>query len=99
MPKIEDDPNVVYIRNASGGVTSVTPQHYNTYLTVRSESGQVFPKPGYEVLTAAQAKAANPQLFGVADPRVVYTREELATRLRMEKDIKELQALNAENNA
>jgi hypothetical protein len=79
-----------YIRNEKGGVQSVTDEHYDKYLTTRTNDGGVFPLPGVTVLTEKEAKAANPQLFGVGDPQVVFTDDELARQLTRKKQLREL---------
>jgi hypothetical protein len=79
-----------YIRNEKGGVQSVTDEHYEKYLTTRTNDGGVFPLPGIAVLTEKEAKTANPQLFGVGDPQVTFTDDELARQLTRKKQLREL---------
>ncbi len=80
----------VYIKNEKGGVQSVTDEHYNKYLTTRTNDGGVFPLPGIQVLDEAAAREGNPQLFGVIDPQVSFTDEELARQLTRKKQLREL---------
>ena len=84
--------DVVYIKNEKGGIQSVTQDHYERYLTTRGVDGGVFPLPGVTVITEAQARKANPQLFGAHDPQVVFTDEELARKLKRQRDHRELYA-------
>lgn len=67
----------VYVRNAFGVVHSATEADYEKYLTQRSDNGQLYPLPGWTVLTEAEAREASPQLFGAPDPNVVPNLEEM----------------------
>jgi hypothetical protein len=80
----------VFIRNEKGGVQSVTDEHYGRYLTTRTNDGGVFPLPGVTVLTEDEAREAHPQLFGVGDPQVTFTDDELARQLARKKQLREL---------
>lgn len=85
----------VYIRNEKGGVQSVTDEHYAKHLTVRTNEGGVYPLPGVTVITEDDARTAHPQLFGEADPQVVFTDDELARVLTRKKQLRELYAEDA----
>lgn len=87
----------VYIENEKGGVHSVTDDHYNRYLTTRGVDGGVFPLPGIKVLTEAEAKKKNPQIFGAADPAVTFTPAELVAQLAYQKQLAEFQELHEKN--
>lgn len=85
----------VYIRNEKGGVQSVSDEHYGKFLTTRTNEGGVFPLPGVTVITEEEARDAHPQLFGAADPQVVFTDDELARVLTRKKQLRELYAEDA----
>lgn len=85
----------VYIRNEKGGVQSVSDEHYGKFLTTRTNEGGVFPLPGVTVITEEEARDAHPQLFGAADPQVVFTDDELARQLTRKKQLRELYAEDA----
>lgn len=76
-----------YIRNASGGIHAVSDDHYDKRLTVTDEAGNPQPKPGYTLLTAAQARKAKPQLFGEADPNVIHSMSELVTKRKYAQEL------------
>lgn len=82
----------IYIRNEKGGIQSVDEDHYRTYLTTKGVDGGVFPLPGVTILSEAEAREANTQLFGVHDPQVVFTDDELARKLKRQRDLRELYA-------
>lgn len=79
-----------YIKNEEGGIHSVTDEHYDKYLTTVTAAGNTFMLPGYEVVTEKQAKAANPQLFGAADPQITFTDDELVRAAQRKKLLAEL---------
>jgi hypothetical protein len=83
----------IYIRNAFGVVHSVDEYTYGEYLTQRADNGQVYPLPGWAVISEDEARAAHPQLFGAPDPNVVpnlteikLERERLALRREIEAE-------------
>lgn len=88
-----------YIQNAAGGVLAVTDEHATQYLTVHDDAGNEQPKPGYKFLTEKQAKADNPQLFGLADPQVIFTPAELVARRKYAEDLAAFKAADAAANA
>lgn len=83
----EYDPDeAVYIKNERGAVHSVTRSHYDLYLTQTSpDTGKTYPLPGWAVITEEEARELNPQLFGVADPRITYTSKELKEMYEQKK--------------
>lgn len=85
------DEGTVYVKNERGAVQSVTRDHYEHYLTQRStDTGKDYPLPGWEKITEAEAKKANPQLFGKPDPNIVFTDEELIRHYNRQKLLAEL---------
>lgn len=82
----------IYVRNEKGGVQSVTQEHYDRHLTVPTNDGGRFPLPGLTIITEEEAREAHPQLFGVQDPQVVFTDDELARQLTRKKQLRELYA-------
>ena len=87
-----------YIQNAAGGVLAVTDEHATKYLTVHDDAGNEQPKLGYKFLTEKQAQAANPQLFGLADPQVTYTPAEIVARRKYAEDLAAFKAADAAVN-
>lgn len=86
-----DNDETVYIRNEHGTIHSVPKAHYEHYLTQRShDTGKLYPLPGWSVITEAQARKDNPQLFGKPDPRIVFTDEELIRHHQRQKLLREL---------
>lgn len=82
------DTAIHYVTNENGDVHSVDHDHFTLYLhtTVR---GRQYLKPGWDEITEAEARIANPQLFGARDRSIVRTAKEL-------KEIKERRLLEAE---
>lgn len=80
--------DVHYVRNENGDVHSVDGEHFELYakVTVRDRR---YLRPGWEELTEAEAREANPQLFGARDKSIVRTAKEL-------KEIKERRELERE---
>jgi hypothetical protein len=81
-----------YIRNEEGGIHSVTSEHYDKHLTETTAAGNVFMLPGYKEITEKEAKAAHPQLFGIADPQITFTDDELVRAATRKKLLAELYA-------
>lgn len=79
-----------YIRNEEGAVTSVTHDHFLNRLHTRTAAGNTYLRPGYKEVTEKEARAANPQLFGALDPRIVLTDDELSRALQRKKNLAEL---------
>ncbi len=84
-PKAKETEEVVrYIRNARGGIHSVTPEHYESLL----EEDGTLPK-NWRKLTEAEAKKENPALFGLdehgnpvaSEPSQPVSADELAAAL------------------
>lgn len=86
--------DAIYLRNEEGGIQSVTQEHYDKYLTQTTNAGNSFILPGWEVIKEADAKKANPQLFGEADPNVYLSDDELVKALARKKALAELNATN-----
>jgi hypothetical protein len=89
-PDEDELDEVVYVTNEEGAVHSVTREHYLEYLVTRTNAGRVFPLPGWKIITEAEAKKTNPQLFGKPDPRIVFTDEELIRHHNRQKLLAEL---------
>jgi hypothetical protein len=82
----------VYIRNAYGVVHSVSDEHYEKYLTQRSDNGKLYPLPGWAVIEEDEAREADPRLFGAPDPNVVPNLAEIKLereRLALKREIEE----------
>lgn len=87
----EYDPNApVYVRNEEGGVQAVTQAHYDKYCTTRTNAGNVYPLPGWSVITEAEARKAEPRLFGHSDPRVRFTAREAKERWEQQQHLETL---------
>jgi len=86
--------DAIYLRNEEGGIQSVMQEHYDKYLTQTTAAGNTFILPGWEVIKEADAKKANPQLFGEADPNVYLSDDELVKALARKKALAELNATN-----
>lgn len=80
----------IYVRNEEGGVHSVDREHYDKYLTNKTNAGNVYILPGWEVIKEADARKANPQLFGEADPAVYLSDEELIKAAQRKKLLAEI---------
>ena len=78
-----------YVKNEEGAIHSVTDEHFDKYLHETTAAGNSFMLPGWSEVKEADAKEANPQLFGKPDPQVVYTSKEL-------KEVKERREWDAE---
>lgn len=88
---------IKYIRNDGGGVHSVTDDHL--FLNVLEDSsgrvgeaarGTTYLPRGWEYITEAEARVANPQLFGAPDPHIHMSAEELKREIEHNKLMKEL---------
>jgi DNA primase large subunit len=77
-----------YVRNENGDVHSVDHDHFELYCHTTTR-GRRYLKAGWAELTEAEARVANPQLFGSRDRSIVRTAKEL-------KEIKERRELEAE---
>lgn len=82
------DTRTHYVANENGDVHSVDHEHYELYCHTEVR-GRRYLKAGWRDLTEAEARAANPQLFGARDRSIIRTAKEL-------KEIKERRALEAE---
>jgi hypothetical protein len=82
--------NTIYLRNEEGGVHSVDQEHYDKYLTTRTNAGNTYILPGWEVISEAAAKKAHPQLFGEPDPQVYLSDDELIKAAQRKKLLAEL---------
>ncbi len=81
-----------YIRNADGGVHSVTDDHFDEHMLVTTQNGSRYLKPGIAEITEAEARAAHPQLFGQPDPEVLKAMTpaelvELSQKRRLEAEL------------
>lgn len=85
-----------YIKNAEGGVQAVDDEHYDQYLTVTDDAGNTQLKPGYEELKQKDAEKLNPQLFGTADPNIVYSAKELVAKRKYAQELAAFQQADAE---
>ncbi|WEV41634.1 hypothetical protein OZX57_06490 [Bifidobacterium sp. ESL0682] len=85
-----------YIKNAEGGVQAVSDEHYDKYLTVRDDAGNIQLKPGYEELKEKDARKSNPQLFGEVDPHIVYSAKELVAKRKYAQELAAFQKADAE---
>jgi hypothetical protein len=86
---MSDPLETVYVRNERGAVHSCTRAHYEHYLTQQSQdTGKHYPLPGWELIDEAEARKANPQLFGEWDDRIVFTDDEIVRQLQREEAIK-----------
>ena len=74
-----------YIQNEEGGVQSVSDEHFENVLHEDSEGGRRYLKHGFRELTEAEARDRLPQLFGKADPQVVYRPDELKAQLEKQR--------------
>lgn len=82
---------VRYIESETGGVHSVTEEHFNKYLmTEPNNNGKSYLLPGFQEITEAQAKKKHPQLFGEPDPQIVYTDEELVRAAQRKETLDKL---------
>jgi hypothetical protein len=77
-----------YVVNENGDVHSVDHDHFELYCHTEVR-GRRYLKAGWREIDEAEARAANPQLFGARDRSIVRTAKEL-------KEIKERRALEAE---
>jgi hypothetical protein len=84
--------STIYVRNEEGGVHSVDQEHYDKYLTQTTNAGNTYILPGWEVIKEADAKKANPQLFGEPDPQVYLSDDELIKAAQRKKLLAELHA-------
>ena len=80
----------IYVRNEEGGIHSVDQEHYDKYLTTRTNAGNTYILPGWAVISKEEAKAAHPQLFGEPDPAVYLSDDELVKALARKKALAEL---------
>lgn len=88
-----------YVQNAAGGVQAVSDTHASRYLTIVDDAGNEQPKPGYRFLNEKQARTANPQLFGEADPQVTFTPQEIVARRKYAEDLAAFKAADAAAHA
>lgn len=79
-----------YIKNERGAVHSVDDEHFDTYLTTRTNDGGRFTIPGVTEITEDEARELNPQLFGAPDPQISFTDDELGTQIQRKRMLDEL---------
>lgn len=79
-----------YIKNERGAVHSVDDEHFDIYLTTRTNDGGRFVIPGVTEITEDEARTLNPQLFGAPDPQVSFTDDELSTQIQRRRLLDEL---------
>ncbi|GAA2748772.1 hypothetical protein [Amnibacterium kyonggiense] len=88
--------DVHYVRNEIGHVHSVDHDHFENVLHDEVR-GRKFMRPGVTEITEAEARKANPQLFGARDRNIVHTAKELQEkRARRQLEI-EMGELDIEN--
>lgn len=87
--KEESPEDILYIENENGGVHDVTRAHADEYLYEVTNAGRRFMLPGFSIITEAQARKANPQLFGAPDTRIIFNAAE-------RKDVRDRMAFEAE---
>ncbi len=73
-----------YIRNENGHVHSVDHDHFENVLHTQVR-GKLYLRAGVTEITEAEARKANPQLFGARDRSIVHNSKEL-NELRMRRD-------------
>jgi hypothetical protein len=61
-----------YFKNANGGIVAMSDETYDEYYSVEV-NGNRYPFPGWSELSANEARAARPQLWGAPDPNVKLT--------------------------
>lgn len=99
MASKDDGPDVLYVENAGHGVVACNKAHFDRYMTEKDEEGRTYTRHGYKVITEAQARKANPQLFGKLDPQITFTDDELARAATRRRTLDELFPEQAQEHA
>jgi hypothetical protein len=73
-----------YLKNPLGAVHSVTEEHFAALLEKGDDNIDYLPH-GWTELKEAEARKANPQLFGTPDPRVLKNAAELKEEAAIEE--------------
>lgn len=81
--------NVHYVANDNGGTQIVDDAHFKKFCQVETQSGWHM-LPGWRELTVAEARERNPQLFGIPDPKLVFSDDELIREAQRQKIMREL---------
>lgn len=64
----------IYIKHHTGFVRRVTAAQYASAYSVQLSNSERVAAPGWTVVDEAEARTANPQMFGTVDPRVEVNR-------------------------
>lgn len=84
-----------YVRNEEGGVHSVSEEHFENVLHETTAAGRSYLLPGWEEISEAEARESHPQLFGVPDPQITFTDDELAREASRQRMLGELHGTSA----
>jgi hypothetical protein len=76
VAKEESPTDILYVKNENGGIHDVTREFADRNLYETTNSGNRFLLPGWSIITEAEAKKGNPQLFGVQDPGITFNAAE-----------------------